>query len=41
LFRVEDEMYKMDFENGHILRTMKVLEEEKFKIEKMTDAERT
>lgn len=33
LFKVEDEMYKLDYENCHIFRTMKVLEDEKIKID--------
>lgn len=40
IFRVEDEMYKTDFDNANIYRTMKVLEEEKIKIDQMNDQEK-
>lgn len=40
LFRVEDEMYKIDYELGGLQYTMRVLEEEKNKIESMTDSEK-
>lgn len=33
LFRTEDEMYKADHEIGNFYTTMKVLEEEKLKID--------
>lgn len=40
LFKVEDDMYKFDFELGGLQYTMRVLEEEKNKIESMTDSEK-
>lgn len=40
LFRVEDEIYKIDFDLGNIYRTMKVLEEEKSTIAKLNDKEK-
>jgi hypothetical protein len=40
MFRVEDDMYKTDYENANIFRTMKLLEEEKKKIDLMSQAER-
>ena len=40
LFKVEDEMYKMDYENSNIYKTMKVLEEEKNKIDQMSQSEK-
>ncbi len=40
LFRVEDEMYKQDYELGNLKRTMDVLEREKSKIEAMGEGER-
>ncbi len=40
LFRVEDEMYKQDYELGQLHRTMKVLEVESKAIELMTELER-
>ena len=40
LFRIEDEMYKVDHELGNILTTMKTLEEEKLKIDAMTPQEK-
>lgn len=40
LFKVEDEMYKMDYEIGHFQRAMNVLEEEKNKIEAMSEEEK-
>lgn len=40
LFKIEDEIYKMDFENGNIYKTLKVLEEEKAIIEKMSQQEK-
>ena len=33
LFRLEDEMYKADYDIGNFLKTMTVLEEEKNKID--------
>lgn len=36
LFRTEDEMYKVDHEIENYLKTMKVLEEEKLKLDSMT-----
>jgi histone deacetylase complex regulatory component SIN3 len=40
LFRVEDEMYKQDYELGLLHRTMRVLEVETNIIEQMTEQER-
>jgi histone deacetylase complex regulatory component SIN3 len=40
LFRVEDDIYKVDFEIGNIYKTMKVLEEEKDRISTMANAEK-
>ncbi|CDW73125.1 paired amphipathic helix protein sin3a-like [Stylonychia lemnae] len=39
LFKVEDDIYKIDFDIGNIYKTMKVLEEEKAKISALNDAE--
>jgi histone deacetylase complex regulatory component SIN3 len=41
LFRVEDEMYRQDFELQNLRRTMEVLEQEKDAIEAMTDIEKS
>lgn len=40
LFKVEDEMYKVDFEIGNIYSTLKVLEQEKDRLEAMSAAEK-
>jgi histone deacetylase complex regulatory component SIN3 len=40
LFRTEDEMYKVDYELGNYYKTMKVLEEEKLKLDNMTMQEK-
>ena len=40
LFRIEDEIYKMDHEIGNIETTMRTLEAEKNKIDAMTPADR-
>jgi histone deacetylase complex regulatory component SIN3 len=40
LFRTEDEMFKMDHDIGNYRKTMKVLEEEKNKLDGMTQAEK-
>jgi paired amphipathic helix protein Sin3a len=40
LFRVEDEMYKLDYEIGNIHRTLVVLEEESKMIDKMTEEQK-
>lgn len=37
LFRTEDDMYKIDFEINNFKKTMRVLQEEIEKIEKMSD----
>lgn len=36
LFKIEDEMYKQDFEIANTYNTLRVLEEEKIRIENMT-----
>ena len=40
LFKTEDEMYKLDHEKGNIFSTMKILEEEKAKIDQMSQEEK-
>jgi paired amphipathic helix protein Sin3a len=40
LFRTEDEMYKVDHELGNYYKTMKVLEEEKLKLDNMSPQEK-
>lgn len=40
MFRVEDEMYRQDFELENLRRTMEVLEQEKELIEKMSESEK-
>ena len=40
LFRIEDDMYKLDHEIGNIMTTMKTLEEEKAKIDAMAPGEK-
>lgn len=40
LFKTEDDMYKIDFEIGNIFNTLRVLQEEKDQLDRMSQAEK-